>query len=297
LQVTRLFAVNNTSNPPFTQMNDQNFEFYLPDGATVDQAWAITAGGQPVNSSPVPEKEKNRYSFIFPLRPGETRFQIAFHIPYTGRSIISCRGLYASQHFVVILPATMQFAQPGSAFQQIKDEGQSNALVEVVSNTSVGQNLNFSISGTGTLPQPGKGNQGTSGSGDAVSSADVRPGGGLGPPTDSPDPLEKFRLYILAGLGLALTAGVLVVRAKRVPVASSALLMIESSERSPGPAMATEQASAVLVGLKEELFRLEVEHKQGRISQPEYQKAKTALDQVLARVLRREIVNGNLAHP
>ena len=35
LQGTRLFAVNNTSNPPRTQMNDQNFEFYLPDGARI----------------------------------------------------------------------------------------------------------------------------------------------------------------------------------------------------------------------------------------------------------------------
>src|SRR5579863_7421884 len=49
LQGIRLFAVENKSNPPRTQMNDQNFEFYLPDGADVDQSMAMTAGGQPVN--------------------------------------------------------------------------------------------------------------------------------------------------------------------------------------------------------------------------------------------------------
>jgi hypothetical protein len=44
----------------------------------------------------------------------------------------------------------------------------------------------------------------------------------------------------------------------------------------------------LLEGLKDELFELEVEHKQGRISQEEYEKTKAALDQTLQRALRRE---------
>ena len=37
LKVARLFAVDNRSKPPKTQMNDQNFEFYLPEGASVER--------------------------------------------------------------------------------------------------------------------------------------------------------------------------------------------------------------------------------------------------------------------
>ena len=96
LQGIRLFAVNNTSDPPHTQMNDQNFEFFLPDGAAVDQAMAMTAGGQPINSLPVPEKEKNRYKFVFPLRPGETQFQVVFHMPYNGELNIDPKALYGA---------------------------------------------------------------------------------------------------------------------------------------------------------------------------------------------------------
>jgi hypothetical protein len=44
----------------------------------------------------------------------------------------------------------------------------------------------------------------------------------------------------------------------------------------------------LLEGLKDELFDLEVEHKQGRISQQEYEKTKAALDQTLQRALKRE---------
>ncbi|HYA18073.1 MAG TPA: hypothetical protein VEF06_11435, partial [Bryobacteraceae bacterium] len=55
--------------------------------------------------------------------------------------------------------------------------------------------------------------------------------------------------------------------------------------QSPKPQSST--SSMLLEGLKEELFQLEVEHKQGRISQQEYEKTKAALDQTLQRALKR----------
>src|SRR5260370_24861181 len=48
------------------------------------------------------------------------------------------------------------------------------------------------------------------------------------------------------------------------------------------------RSALLLEALKEELFQLEVEHKQGRISQQEYESAKAALDQTLQRALKRE---------
>jgi hypothetical protein len=50
LQGIRLFAVNNASDPPRTQMHGKDFEFFLPGGAEIDQGMAKTGGGQPVNS-------------------------------------------------------------------------------------------------------------------------------------------------------------------------------------------------------------------------------------------------------
>ena len=161
LQGIRLFAVNNTSVPPRTQMSDQHFEFFLPESAQIDQAMAMTAGGQPINSSPVPEKEKNRYGFVFPLRPGETQFQVVFHLPYSGELNVDPKPLYGAQHFVVMVPKTMQFtAAPGPDFKAMKDPRQSDALVQVASNTQAGQPLAFKISGTGALGEAGDDSQG-----------------------------------------------------------------------------------------------------------------------------------------
>jgi hypothetical protein len=292
LQGIRLFAVDNKSNPPRTQMNDQNFEFYLPDGADVDQAMAMTAGGQPINATAVPQKEKNRYAFIFPLRPGETQFQVAFHLPYTGQASINPKGLYGAQHFVVMLPKTMQFtAGPGSAFQSMQDPRQSDAVVQVASNTSVGQPLNFTISGTGLLADNAE--EGSSGGGGGTTAGrDSRPGGGLGPPIDAPDPLEKYRWYILGGFAIVLAGGAIYVarRSKTAAVPDFAPADVDtpdvprSAKLKPKPA---DRSSLLLEALKEEIFQLEVEHKQGRISQQEYEKAKAALDQTLERAVKR----------
>ena len=55
LQGVRLFAVNNASTPPKTQMNDHNFEFYLPEGAKIDQAQAKAPNGQPISAETAPQ--------------------------------------------------------------------------------------------------------------------------------------------------------------------------------------------------------------------------------------------------
>jgi hypothetical protein len=303
LQGIRLFAVNNPSDPPRTQANEQNFEFYLPEGSEIDQTMAMTANGQPINSPAIPQKEKNRYAFNFPLRPGETQFQVVYHLPYSGQLSINPKSLYATQHFVVMLPKSMQFtADSGAAFQPMQDPRQSDAIVEVISKTQAGQPLGFKIAGTGTLaeakedaegaPSPVGGEQASA---PQAQGRDSRPGGGLGPPSDAPDPLEKYRWPILGCFAVLLAAGAFYIasRSKTATVqdfASDSELV--NIPRPPAPSRGG-SSNVLLEALKEELFQLEVEHKQGGMSQPEYEKAKAALDQTLERALKRVSVKSS----
>jgi hypothetical protein len=296
LQATRLFAVNNTSKPPRTQMNDQNFEFYLPDGAQIADSSAETAGGQPLKTDPVPQKEKNRYAFNFPLRPGQTLFQIGFELPYSGELSIDPKSLYPAQHFVVMLPKTMQFsAGPGSGFESRANPREPTATVQVASNTEAGQSLAFKISGTGTLSEAreeGEGGAPAGDSGAATAGRDSRPGGGLGPPIDAPDPLEKYRWYILGGFAVILAAGAVYITTRS---RSSSLATIPDfgasdvhvADSLPARQPASSRSGLLLEALKEEMFQLEVEHKQGSISQQEYERARAALDQTLERAVKR----------
>ncbi len=291
LEGIRLFAVNNTSDPPRTQMNEVNFEFYLPPGAEVGQSMAMTANGQPVNSPPVPQKEKNLYAFSFPLRPGETQFQVVYHMAYSGKMQIDPKLRYGAQHFVVMLPKSMTFTPANnSAFKPMDDPRQSDATVRVVTNAASNQALGFTISGTGTLqdadenagnprPEPNS----------ATASPEDKPGGGLGPPIEAPDPLEKYRWFILGGFGVAMTAGAIVIagRSKSASVRTDDADE-EYSERAPvARAAATGRPGLLLEALKEELFQLEIDRKQGKLSAGEYESAKSALDQTLERALKR----------
>ncbi len=313
LQVERTFAVQNNSKPPRTQMNERNLEFYVPDGATVTEGEAMTSGGQPVKSAPVPEgeKAKNKYAFLFPLRPGETRFNVVYTLPYTGSINVDPKSVYPLEHFVAIAPKSIEFAAAkADTFKNSPFPGQPDANVEVASNAPLGAQLSFKLSGEGMLAQPpdenGQGGQ---------AQGDNRPGGGLGPPIDAPDPLQKYRWWILGGFAAALVIGGVVIasrqqaanRAARAQTSGLPAMQDDEGFEIPSAPAHTKQASRVvdeslderpqttssrpsklLEGLKEELFELEVEHKQGQISQQEYEKTKAALDQTLQRALKRE---------
>jgi hypothetical protein len=329
LEVERTFAVTNNSKPPRTQMNEHNLEFYVPDGAKVTEGQAMTAGGQPVNSAPVPEGEnaKNRYAFLFPLRPGETRFNVVYTVPYTGSVNIDPKSVYPLEHFVAIAPKAMEFsAAPGAEYQVAPFPGQPDANVEVASNTRLGQPMAFKLSGEGTLAAPKEDGETSQESGPAAQN-ESRPGGGLGPPIDAPPPYQKYQWWMLAGFAAALIIGGVYVasrqqaanraalgKGKRIPSFEEEDEDIEDdyaaaevpargtaagrnedrrrdgrpSEARPQPAATRGNSSMLLEALKDELFQLEVERQQGRISHQEYETAKSALDQTLQRALKRE---------
>jgi hypothetical protein len=266
-------------------MNDANFEFYLPEGAEIDEASAQTAGGQSINIQPTPEKEKGRYAFAFPLRPGQTQFQVTYHLPYTGKMTVDPHLIYPLQHFVAILPKSITFtpAQAG-IYQGHQPPDQTDGVAQIASNPGPGQKLTFQISGTGEFQSQQNASNGESGS----VGQDNRPGGGLGAPIEAPDPLDKYRGFILAGLGAALVAGaVYVVNRNRQSNGARAAFSHAPIQAPDAPTSAAGTPNALLAALKDELFQLELEHKQGQISDQEYTKTKAALDETLARAIKR----------
>ena len=303
LQGVRLFAVNNASSPAKTQMNDHNFEFYLPPGAKIAQAQARAPNGQAIAAEVAPQAEKNRYAVVFPLRPGETQFQVEFTMPYSGQITIDPKLLAPAEHMVVVLPKSMQFtARNGAAFQSMQDPGQTDTMVEVVQPAQPGQPLGFTLKGTGTINESPQ--QVAAGAAQQQGMSN-RPGGGLGAPIDTPDPLQQYRWYILGGFVLVLGAGGWYVT-KRQPSAAtassstttakaarpraSAPPAAAASVQAPSPATSAPGAksSLLLEALKEEMFQLEMERRTGKVTQAEYEKTKAALDQTLDRALKRQ---------
>ena len=315
LQIIELISMKNSSSPPRSLMADRTYEITLPEGAQVDSGIAQGPGGMAVNTAPVPDdKAKGKYYFIFPIRPGETRFEIAYHLPYSGEATLKPKVVGKLEHFAVMLPKSMEFgAKVQGLFSPVTDDPQSN--LQVASQVTPDKDLSFRISGTGILTdqqQAQGGQQGAEAGGAMGGGAAGRPGGGLGTPEGTPDPIHKYRWAILAGCLALLAAGGGWVATRNQPDATPALPAPAATAKravqpkpktatvppiAAAPQVATAPQIAVqpsapysamlLEGLKEELFQLEIERQQGRISDAEYQNAKSALDKTLQRALAR----------
>jgi hypothetical protein len=275
-----------------------------------------------VSISPVPLAGKGHYAFVFPLRPGESRFGISYLIPYSGSMTFHAKVSLPTGNFAVMLPNSMSFQSPGaSGFEQIQDN-KVQAQTFVAKNATPGQDLTFTVSGTGSMPrelQAQSGGQSQAAAGGAAQNDG--PGGGLGQPIDTPGPLTKYRWWILSALGLILVVvAAFLLGGKRnaqgdaemepeespltptvVPTAAGLGAGTGSAISSPGlaasSASGTKSAAAssksgtpgsLLNALKDELFALETERAEGKLTEEQYAEVKNALGIVLRRALGRK---------
>ncbi len=290
LEAAELFAIRNESNPPRTLASAATFEFALPDGAQLDGAQAQAPNGQPIAAKTIPAKEKNHYAFAFAIKPGETRFQIAYHLPYSGKMSFSPRLTRNFDHYVLMLPSSMTFSPTDkNQFQAMANQPGSN--VQVSLHAQAGQDLSYAIAGTGAIRDEQANGQGDAAQGGdgamGGASADAsRPGGGLGKPIDAPDGLAKYRWYILGALLTLLLGGGIWTR-ERTKLAEAASAPLSSATPMASPPANSQPTNFLLAALKEELFELEVERQRGKLTPDEYEKARAALEQTLQRALAR----------
>jgi hypothetical protein len=220
LEVTESFFVHNDSKPPRTQYGPQPFDFFLPPGAVLEGATATSPGGMAVTATPNPVKGKDHYTFDFPVRPGETRFQVGYHIPYSGSLTLQTHVSIPTDNFAVMLPTSMSLS--GKAFQPLTgNANQPGTQTYLATSLTPGKPVSFTITGSGSMPRDqqdsGNNQPGQAMGGQSASQPDQgRPGGGLGTPIDTPGPLTKYKGWILSILGLLLViAAAFMLRAKR----------------------------------------------------------------------------------
>lgn len=294
LRVIQNYFVKNASNPPRTQLSPVSYPVYVPSDAKIVQSAAMGPDGMPVNATPAEQPEKGQYAFIFPLRPGETRFQVTYTLPYNGSFKFTPRVALPTQNLAVMLPKSMTFH--GVAFQPAN--AVQDAQTFLVRDIQPSQALTFSVSGTGELPGTGgqAGAQSSSGSNSqpVTEANDDRPGGGLGVPIDTPDPLHKYKWFILTALAVVLAiAAAFFVRGRPTPQAAVAggagsVPVPPTQPASPSAPPMPDDSRSLLAGLKDELFALETERLEGRLSDEDYASQKAALELVMKRTLAKK---------
>lgn len=314
LHVVEVLQVLNNSAPPRTQFGPDGFQFYLPQGALIGRTGAITQGGMPVQTPAVPRSDPGHFSFLFPIRPGETQFGIGYSLPYTGKFTFTPKLTAPVRTFAVLVPDSITLTATGHVALSLQP-GKPGTKTYLVQDVNPENPPSFSVSGTGTLPEQNTGGEAGAG-GDApnaatanpgsnapaVSNSDLAGGRGLNNPLNEGgdrDPWAKYKWWILAGLTLALAAaaGFLLRKPAADRLNAEAVPPRDPKPKSTWPPAPYAPASSatfsgghsetLLQALKEELFALETERLQHRISEGEYAEARAAFDLILRRTLSR----------
>src|ERR1700761_2422209 len=177
-------------------------------------------------------------------------------------------------------------AAAGVTFQSLNET--PNAQTYLTRGVGPAHAIGFTVSGSGAMPrdtpvdnQGGDNGAAAPDQGGSAAANDTRPGGGLGVPIDTPDPLNKYKWWILGGITLIFAAGAGFLMRNPAGAAAAAAPV-------PGGSPVANTPGSLLTALKDELFTLETDHLQGKLTDAEYEQQKQALELVLRRALGRK---------
>ena len=304
LKVDERYFVHNTSTPPTTQWSKRSFEIVLPEDAVLNDAGAQRPGGLPTSIKMDPESVKGHFAFNFPIQPDDgdkdTLFQISYNLPYSsGKYTFKSVLALPADNLAVLMPKNMSFtAGSGVSFKSVQED--PGVQTYLVKNPPPGKPIEFTVSGSGSMPRESQGAAAASpadSGGQEAGAPGSQPGGGIGNPINTPDPLSKYKWWILGGLALILSAAAAFLLRKpatalaEVPAIESSAYPASASRAGtaayqPAPTAASKSA-ALLNVLKEELFAIESEKIAGTLSAADYAEQKAALETVLKRALKK----------
>jgi hypothetical protein len=195
-------TVRNASNPPRTLANDRSFEIQLPRQAELVAGKVQIGNEQPVIRDPSPTDAKDRYYFSVPLLPGDTRFAVAYRLPYRGEAVVQPAAIAQLAELVVVVPETMEFEPKSPGVFQPRP-ARSGEHVYGATARKQGQSLSFRISGAGALAEAHGAKQPVQP--DQVAARKS----GLSGSTAPPVPVHAMHWFLLGGLGLIAAAAIM----------------------------------------------------------------------------------------
>jgi hypothetical protein len=306
LTVGEQYEIENKSQPPLAFFRSEgSFDFVLPEHGQLQQVAAAGPAGMPVTQLPI-DKKNNHYSIAFAFRPGQNAVRYSYELPYVGNAAtVKISTVYPGGRLLVAASPSVHVSGEGLALGGQEQGMNIYERDDVPAGTLVAVNVSGTAppatdaSAGGDQPQQGRDAQQGGGEGGGVSIQQV------------PGRLDGLKWYLVGGfVGVfALLAGLLA----RKPVVAVAGPVAEEKEVTPPPQKSrpsprpTAEASSRSVGptngaaslaeldvaigtsldaLKERLFRLELRHQAGTISEAEYAQERARAEQVLRDLVR-----------
>jgi 5-hydroxyisourate hydrolase-like protein (transthyretin family) len=284
LEVMARYTLRNESTPPRTKMGDETYEIELPARAQLVDASAAGPGGMPVATSPVPTGKQNHYALVFPIRPGQSQIMVSYKVPYNGSFKFNFTPDSQLSELGVLLPKSMQFNGLSPNFSQ--DPADENGMaVFFAKNVPAHEQVRFSVTGEGVAPREAQG-------GEAPQNAPVD---SAAPATASTH--SSVIWYVVAGMVVIVAGGgfwlwrISAANSRgsstvRTAASTSKLKAGRAQANAATPGSAASQDS-VLNALKDELFQLEKDRLDGKVSAEDHARLKAGLDALIRRHLKK----------
>jgi hypothetical protein len=299
LEIGEEYAIRNDSQPAEAFFRpDGNFEFAIPEGASLKQIAAQGPSGMPVVQAPI-DRGKNKYSVAYAFRPGDNGVRFSYELPYSGNAAtVKLPTVYPGARLVLVAPPTVQVMADG-----LQPSGQEQGM-NLYSRDTLAANSILTVSVSGTAPPP-SGN-------DSADASDAGPQNreaqqGSGPSSGAtiqvvPGRLDVLKWPIVGGfLCLFVLLAILLARRPVVAIAGgpseavAASLAKPSKKKAPtlveaAPSTNLAEVDAAvgtsLDALKDTLFRLELRRQAGTISEAEYSQERARAEKVLRDLVR-----------
>jgi hypothetical protein len=308
LTVGEEYQIENKSQPPQAYYRSEgNFDFTLPEKGQLQQVSAAGPAGMPVVQLPI-DKKNNRYSIAYAFRPGESSVRLSYELPYAGNTAsVKIPTVYPGGRLLVVAPPSVQVSGDG-----LQAGGQEQGMnLYGRQDVPAGALVAVNVSGAAPPPGPDQGQQGR----------DAQQGGGETSGVNIqavPGRLDTLKwpllgvfavvfglfAYMLARKPVVVVSGPGAAAEelpaskkpkKSVPQAAPASASTHASSPVPaatpsnGPSSLAEVDATIgtsLDALKERLFRLELRHQAGTISEEEYSRERTQAEKILRDLVR-----------
>jgi len=309
------FQVQNNSQPPLAYYRtDGNFDFTLPEKGMLQQVAAAGPSGMQVVQLPI-DKKNNKYSIAFAFRPGTSRVRVSYELPYAeNAAAVKIPTIYPGGRLLVAAPPTVQITG-----DNLSPAGQEQGMsLYAREDVPAGTLISLKVSGTAPPPDANAGGE------QAQQGRDGQQGGEASGSNIQiqavPGRLDVLKWYLIIGfvvvfamLGVSLARkSVIAVAGTGAPADAGHAPKEKKSKQqtshvaahpaappaaSAGPASSPSNGTATMAEinaavstsldtLKEQLFRLELRHQAGTISEAEYAQERAKAEKVLRDLVR-----------
>lgn len=157
LRVTETYLVRNETNETFADPSGGSLQFFVPEEGKAPEV-TVQSGMVPVQREATETGRKRVFKIDYPMRPGETRVDVAYTMPPSGE--FKSRMLSPDGVTRLVTPAGVTLK--GAKIESLGQEPQTQANIYGVQ----GDTIAAAIEGTGTLR--GEGGQEAGGSGPEI---------------------------------------------------------------------------------------------------------------------------------